>query len=161
MLAYFGMIQFPCYKNDYNLYFSVKPTDAVVHNCTLIIKYFSVADIITLWLPKRYEHSRMGYAETTNTLRTRCYMYNSTNTKRWEKNLVKILTPTGFEPASQRLSRPGSLTNSPHILSTILTHHILFIRAVYPDFHLPLPCRESRGDAGSILSESVIFRDFF
>ena len=44
---------------------------------------------------------------------TECNKYNSTNTKQREKILEKILTPTGFEPASPRLSRPGSLSNSP------------------------------------------------
>ena len=67
------------------------------------------------------------------------YKYNSTNTKRREKILEKILTSTGFEPTSPRLSRPGSLTIRPRqsrTLSTILSHHIMFIRTVYPGWHL-------------------------
>ena len=49
----------------------------------------------------------------TKYILTECNKYNSTNTKRREKILEKILTPTGFEPASPQLSRPSSLTDSP------------------------------------------------
>ena len=51
---------------------------------------------------------------------TECNKYNSTNTKQREKILEKILTPTGFEPASPWLSRPGSLTNSPTVVPYVI-----------------------------------------
>ena len=68
------------------------------------------------------------YKNALNNKFTECFKYNSTNTKRREKILERILTPTGFEPASPRLSRPGSLTNC--------TYNILFNISLYRCFKM-------------------------